>query len=149
MIKNLSIILLAFAFLACAAKTQSRSFGQIVDDSFTAIQLKSKFIRDDSIPAKNISIKVQQGVVTLTGELDNETAINRAIEVAEMQKGVKEVKAYLVLKEFGHLKKTEPKPGFLKTLFSKNRSGGTRSQKTSLGETDLLEEESVRDNDLE
>lgn len=149
MVKNLSILLLAFAFLACAAQNQSRNFGQIVDDSLTTIQLKSKFIRDDSIPAKNISIKVQRGVVTLTGELDNETAINRAIEVAEMQKGVKEVKAYLVLKEFGHLKKTSSKPGFLKTLFSKNRSGGTPSQKTSLGETDLLEEESVRDNDLE
>lgn len=146
MLKNFLLLFFALSFLACASPSHQRSFGTIMDDSLTAMSLKTKFIKDNSIPAKDISIKVHNGVVTLTGEVDNQNAVNRAIEVAEMQKGVQEVKAYLVLKDFGTLRQKQDQKSFFKTLFQTKRSKGSQSPKEKLNEKDL-DEETVHDDD--
>lgn len=143
MTKKFLALVFALSFLACASSTHKRSLGTIVDDSITAMGLKTKFIKDDSVPARDISVKVRHGVVTLTGELDNQNAVNRAIEVAEMQKGVKEVKAYLVLREFGNLRQKPVGKPLFKTLFQNKRSKGSLSPKEGLNEKDL-DEETVR-----
>lgn len=139
-----------FFLLSCAATPQKRSLGQVMDDSFLTMQLKSKFVRDKTVPAGAVSVKIRHGVVTLTGEVNDQKAINRAVELSEMQKGVKEVRAYLVLKEFGQLQKkgaSADNRSFFKTLFSNDRSKGSESITKGLQEKDLLEKETVHDND--
>lgn len=146
--KNLLFpILIAMLTLNCAASSQSRSFGEVVDDEVIALSLKTKYMKDKGVPAKDVSIKVWRGIVTLKGELAEQEQINRAVELAELQKGVKEVKAFLVLKEFGELRETKTqskleKEPFYKKIFRSNGGSKFGKNKDTLKEKDLLDESS-------
>ncbi len=137
-----SFVLLCF-FAGCSATPSKRSFGEVVDDNVIAVKLRTKFVKDKVLAAKNVNIKVRKGVVQLDGTLATQRQINRAIELAEQQRGVREVKAYLVLGG-------DPKPAraskskknffsFLKVR-SKN-SGSTKSSapKSKVVESDLTD----------
>src|SRR5687768_8173219 len=97
-------LVLLLCFTHCASSGGRRSFAQAVDDEVIALNLRTKFMKDKDVPANDILISVWNGVVTLKGEIDQQEQINRTIEIAERQRGVKEVKAHLVLKEFGQLR---------------------------------------------
>lgn len=88
-------------FAQCSATTAKRSTGETIDDSVIMTKLRAKYINDKTVKSGQVKVKSWKGVVTLSGVLDTQTAINRAIEIAEQQNGVKEVKAYLVLKDSG------------------------------------------------
>lgn len=53
--------------------------------------VKSKLAADDTVKAYRIDVDTKDGVVTLSGEVDNATAKARAVEVARGVKGVREV----------------------------------------------------------
>lgn len=99
--KLILFILAAFLFAQCSATTTKRSTGETIDDKVIVVKLRTKYINDKAVKSSQIKIKSWKGVITLSGVLDNQIAINRAIEIAEQQNGVKEVKAYLVLKDSG------------------------------------------------
>lgn len=100
--KKLFLLFIVTALLInCSATTTKRSTGETLDDNIIVVKLKTKFINDKAVKSSQIKIKSWKGVITLSGVLDSQTAINRAIEIAEEQNGVKEVKAYLVLKDTG------------------------------------------------
>jgi len=50
--------------------------------------VKSKFVADDLVKASQIEVQTSKGVVTLTGNVDNDATKNRAIELARGTKGV-------------------------------------------------------------
>lgn len=133
------LLILILTTTQCASSGKRRSFGEVVDDEAVAFSLKTKYIKAKEVPANDILIAVWRGVVTLKGEVANQEQINRAIEIAEQQKGVKEVKAYLVLKQFGRLKEEPTRTArggpFFKKWFHKRRPG-ERSRDT-LNEIDL------------
>lgn len=137
----LFFMILVFA-VSCAAGGKKRTFGQALDDEFIALSLRTKFIKDKTVPSNEILINVWQGVVMLKGEMENQDEINRAIELAERQKGVKEVKAFLVLKSFGRLKedktKAKKKKSFFKEIF------GTK-EKSRSAKSDVLQEKNLQD----
>lgn len=114
-----------------------RSLGEAISDEVIAFHLNAKFAKDKIVPAKDILIGVKKGVVTLRGELKTQEQINRAIEIAELQKGVKEVKAFLVLKEFGNLREddtaqnTEKKSFFKSLLPSRSKEAGHQVAKSN------------------
>lgn len=142
------VVAIAFFLLACAATPVKRSFGETVDDQVILVGLKTKYIKDKLIDADKISIKIFKGVVTLTGEFDTQEEIRKAIEIAEIHKGVLEVKSHLVLKKFGTLK--EKKEGLFesfKTLFETERSQ-RQTPRIDLEEQDLLEEEKDDESNL-
>ena len=84
-------------------------------------------------------------MVTLKGEIEKQEQINRAIELAEEQKGVKEVKAFLVLKPYGHLRESGKKP-FFRNWFKRSSKGravtasGKTDNKTKLQEKNLTDD---------
>lgn len=141
--KNLICMLaLVSMIFSCASTAHKRSFGEVIDDEVVAVNLKTKFMKDKAVPAKKILIRVWKGVVTLKGELDSQSSINRAIELAEKQRGVREVNSLLVLQGFGTLKET-----FLKraTKEKKDRKTGP-----NVGSRDVnTSEESATDLDKE
>lgn len=96
-------ILLLITLCSCAATAHKRSFGEVVDDNVVALRLQSKYMKDEIVKAKDVHIQVWKGVATLTGRVNSQAQINRAIEIAEQQKGIREVKAYLVLRGEGEL----------------------------------------------
>lgn len=104
-------LLLCLFLIQCSATPKKRSFGEVVDDNVVALKLRSKFMHDKEVKASDINVKVWKGTATLTGSVDTQDQINRAIEIAEQQAGVREVRAYLVLKDMpGVTQKSEKKP---------------------------------------
>lgn len=97
------IWVLALIFLmgavACSSTSQKRSIGEVIDDSVISNKLKVKFLKDKTVKGFKINIDTWKGVVSLRGKVDNQEQINRAVEIAERQPGVREVKSYLVLRE--------------------------------------------------
>ena len=54
-------------------------------------KVKSKFVSDDVVKASQIEVTTSNGVVTLTGNVDNEATKARALELAEATTGVVKV----------------------------------------------------------
>lgn len=71
----------------------SRSVGEVVDDSWITTKLKADLAVTDGVPATAISVKTVDGVVSLSGTLDSELAMKKAIAVARAIKGVRQVDA--------------------------------------------------------
>ena len=67
-------------------------------DSATTSEIKAKFLADDIIPSRHISVETTQGIVLLTGTVDTPTQSARAEQVAKAVKGVKSVKNELKVK---------------------------------------------------
>lgn len=104
----LSIILLLI-FTQCSATAAKRSFGEVVDDNVIALKIRSQFMQDKTVHSNNIKLKVWRGTVTMSGVVEEQKQINRAINLAEKQKGVKQVKSYLVLKQHAKTKRRSQK----------------------------------------
>lgn len=138
-------------FAQCSATSHKRSFGEVVDDNVIHTKLKTKLIKDKIVNAGQININVWKGVVTLKGTVDNQDQINRSIEMAEKQKGVTEVKAYLVLKEWATPQKVESKHHSSKKKNSFIAKLKTKIQKTDHKKADKttygLEEQNVASED--
>jgi hyperosmotically inducible protein len=54
-------------------------------------KVKASFVSDDVVKASQIEVTTNNGVVTLTGNVDSEATKNRAIELAKATKGVVKV----------------------------------------------------------
>jgi hyperosmotically inducible protein len=60
-------------------------------DAGITTKVKSKLAADDVVKAHQIDVTTQEGVVTLTGNVDSEDAKQRAIQLARETEGVKDV----------------------------------------------------------
>jgi|SRR5687767_10267874 osmotically-inducible protein OsmY len=69
------------------------SAGEFVDDSVITTKVKSSFVADSAVSALDISVETSQGVVNLTGIVNNEQERQRAIQIAQETNGVKQVNA--------------------------------------------------------
>ena len=63
---------------------------------------------------------------------EEQNQINKAIEIAERERGVSEVKAFLILKQYGSLKKSgKPKKNIFSNIFKPKTSNKTYNKKRS------------------
>src|SRR5678815_5397020 len=62
-----------------------------MSDTGITTSVKSKFMADSVVKSSQIEVTTQNGVVTLTGNVDSADAKNKAIELARTTKGVKNV----------------------------------------------------------
>lgn len=70
------------------------SFGQMQDffsDSAITAQIKTALIGENGVEGLSISVETHQGKVILSGFVDNETRIRRAVEIASSMRGVQHV----------------------------------------------------------
>lgn len=94
----LGIFLVVFSFSACSATASKRSIGEVIDDAVITNKLKTRYMKDKGVKAHQIDIDTWKGVVSLRGRVQSQDQINRAIEIAERQPGVREVKSHLVVR---------------------------------------------------
>ncbi len=80
------------ASLARAADGTQRSTGEYVDDKVVSAKVKAALIDDPTTKAYQIDVATYEGVVQLSGFVDNSKAISKAEQVAESVAGVKDVK---------------------------------------------------------
>jgi osmotically-inducible protein OsmY len=82
------LLMLSFTSIGMAGST-----GDFVDDSVITTKVKSSFVAASTVSALDISVETTQGVVNLTGIVNNEQERQRAIQIAQETDGVKKVDA--------------------------------------------------------
>jgi hyperosmotically inducible periplasmic protein len=88
----------AFALTACGSSPHSRTTGVAVDDAWITSKVKSSLISDNLVSGTDVSVETYQGRVMLSGFVDAESQMDRAVEIAKSVEGVKKVENKLELK---------------------------------------------------
>jgi osmotically-inducible protein OsmY len=94
------IIWLVFTAIVagCAGDRMSRSTEEVVDDSLLANKVKLALYADKQVSGRQIRVEASQGVVQLSGVAASTTEVQRAVQLAQGVKGVKEVRNRLTVK---------------------------------------------------
>ena len=94
----LVLLMLIATFAACAATRTQSSAGEYVDDSVITTKVKSLLAADDFLKSFQIGVETRKGIVQLSGFVDSQQAVNKAVQITRDVKGVKSVKNSLILK---------------------------------------------------
>jgi len=94
----LVLIMLVATFAACASSPTRESTGEYVDDSVITTKVKSLLAADDFLKSFQIGVETFKGEVQLSGFVDSQNAVNKAIEITKSVKGVRSVKNNLIVK---------------------------------------------------
>jgi osmotically-inducible protein OsmY len=89
---------LLVSFLGCAGTSQKEGTGEYVDDSVITTKVKSAIFHEPGLKSSEINVETFKGVVQLTGFVNSQADINRAVELARSVSGVKSVKNDMRLK---------------------------------------------------
>ncbi len=84
-------VLAAFAISACASDPHGRTMGRTVDDAMITSSVKSSLIADDLVDAFEIDVDTHRGNVMLSGFVETQNQIDRAVEIAKKTEGVQKV----------------------------------------------------------
>jgi osmotically-inducible protein OsmY len=76
----------------------SQTPGAYMDDSLITTKVKTAIFNEPGLDVAEISVETYQGVVQLSGFVESESDISRAVEVAQRVEGVKSVKNDMRLK---------------------------------------------------
>jgi len=95
----LVIFAMIVAFAACESKPKQSSTGEQIDDTVITTKVKSLLAEDNLLKSFQISVETFKGDVQLSGSVDSQQAIDKAVEIARSVKGVKSVKNNLNVKK--------------------------------------------------
>jgi len=95
---NLFLIITLVSLLGCASTAKKEGTGEYIDDSVITTKVKAEFVKDKSLKATEINVETFKGVVQLSGFVNSQADINKAIQVARSVKGVTSVKNDMRLK---------------------------------------------------
>ena len=86
------------ALVACASTAKQSSTGEYIDDSVITAKVKSQLAGDDFLKSFQISVETFKGIVQLSGFVNSQAAIDKAVEIASSVKGVASLKNDLIVK---------------------------------------------------
>ena len=92
------ILMLIASFVACASTSKQEGAGEYVDDSFITTKVKSLLAADDFLKSFQIGVETFKGTVQLSGFVDSQKAVDKAVEITKSVKGVGSVKNNLIVK---------------------------------------------------
>lgn len=75
------------------APEPSRTAGERLDDAGITMRVKARLLDDPGVKGLRIDVDTRDGVVFLTGSVSSEAERNKAVELARMTEGVKDVQA--------------------------------------------------------
>ena len=81
----------------CTALDNDVTVGEAIDDTAITAQVKAKLIADDDLKARNINVDTRQGVVMLTGVVDNAAEIERVNDLIDEVDGVDSIQNNLTV----------------------------------------------------
>ena len=84
--------------MACASTSKKESTGEYIDDSVITTKVKSQLAADDFLKSFQIGVETYKGVVQLSGFVNAQKAVDKAVEITRSVSGVKSVKNDLVVK---------------------------------------------------
>jgi len=94
-----ALVMLMLAFAACDSTSKQEGAGEFVDDSVITTKVKALLAEDDFLKSFQISVETYKGSVQLSGFVDSQKAIDKAVEITRSVKGVKSVKNNLSVKK--------------------------------------------------
>lgn len=86
------LVILVVSLLGCASTAKQEGTGEYLDDALITTKVKAEIFSDDSLKSSEINVETFKGVVQLSGFVNSQADINRAVEVARGVKGVISVK---------------------------------------------------------
>lgn len=92
LLTNFLLIILLATFLGCASTATHEGTGEYFDDSVITTKVKAGIFGDELLKSTEINVETFKGVVQLSGFVNSQADINRAVEVAGKVKGVISVK---------------------------------------------------------
>lgn len=95
MSKILSAALLAVTLasvVGCASTSQKEGTGEYIDDSVITTKVKAAIFNEATLKSAEINVETFKGVVQLSGFVNSQADINKAVEVARSVRGVTSVK---------------------------------------------------------
>lgn len=103
--QNAVMMMFAAAVLAggvglagCKSTDTRQSTGEVVDDSATTAKVKTALMRAQDVPWTAINVETYRGVVSLSGFVNTDDEVQRALTAARTVDGVKSVKNDLHVK---------------------------------------------------
>ncbi len=94
-----AILIIAFPLLqACAATATRESTGEYLDDTAITAKVKTQLLGDPTISGFAISVETFRGRVILSGFVNSQAQIDRAVALSREVSGVREVQSVLVIK---------------------------------------------------
>ena len=97
-IRYLLVLMLMVTFVACASTPKQEGTGEFVDDSVITTKVKAQLAADDFLKSFAIGVETRKGIVQLSGFVDSQNAVNKAVQITRDVKGVKSVKNSLIVK---------------------------------------------------
>ena len=97
-IRYFVLLMVIATFVACASTPKQESTGEYVDDSVITTKVKSLLAADDFLKSFQIGVETYKGIVQLSGFVNSQQAVDKAVEITRSVKGVKSVKNNLILK---------------------------------------------------
>ena len=95
MLKRLSAVFIAallVSALGCATQSEPQSPGAYMGDSWVTTKVKTAILNEPSLKVLQINVETYEGVVQLSGFVDNAASQAKAVEIAKSVKGVTSVK---------------------------------------------------------
>ena len=80
------------------SKVQQKESRQAVSDGAITSKIKSKYLLEKNFKSLDVSVKTKEGIVVLSGFVDNQSTKSRAGKIAAGVKGVKAVSNGLIVK---------------------------------------------------
>ena len=90
--------LLMLSFLGCASTSTKEGTGEYVDDTVITTKVKAAIFNEPSLKSSEINVETFKGKVQLSGFVNSQADINKAVEVTRNVKGVISVKNDMRLK---------------------------------------------------
>ncbi len=93
--KYVSAFFLAIAMVSmvgCAGTPKTESTGEYVDDTAITAKVKTAIFEESTLKSAEINVETFKGTVQLSGFVNSQADINKAVEVARKVGGVKNVK---------------------------------------------------------
>ena len=92
------VLLMIASLVACASTSKQEGTGEYVDDSVITTKVKTLLAADDFLKSFQIGVETFKGTVQLSGFVNSQKAVDKAVEITRSVKGVKSVKNNLILK---------------------------------------------------
>ncbi|MCU0562427.1 MAG: BON domain-containing protein [Desulfobacterales bacterium] len=97
-IATLFFAIILATLMGCASTATQEGTGEYVDDTVITTKVKAEIFNEPSLKSAEINVETFKGVVQLSGFVNSQEDINRAVRVARSVKGVVSVKNDMRLK---------------------------------------------------
>lgn len=90
--------LMLVSFLGCASTAKQEGTGEYVDDTVITTKVKAAIFNEPTLKSAEINVETFKGVVQLSGFVNSQADIDKAVSVSRAVKGVTSVKNDMRLK---------------------------------------------------